>query len=245
MPGRRISRQSLTHQTTDAVVDLIRDSHLREGDRLPSINDMAEQLGVSLTVAREAVAELAGQGLIIRKQGAGNVLALPGGSNIARIFSMRSVVKVLHPEHLQQFRFAVEVGAARLAAINAKSDDVAALGERLRELRVAASADQLNAADVAFHLCIAQISGNDLFEVSLEAINPLLRQLRDKTWAGWSSRGKALEDGVEQHSRIYEAIKNNDPIAAAQAMEDHLSQASESLAAVGETSARENQHIRA
>lgn len=231
MAGTQVRRESLTHQTGDAVIELIRANNLRVGDRLPSINDIAEQIGVSTTVAREAIAELAGQGLIERKQGAGNVLALPGGANVARIFSMRSLVKGLRPEQLQEFRFPLEVAAARLAATAADDEGIALLESRLADLKSAESADELNSADVLFHLCIAQISGNDLFLMSLEAITPLLHELRERTWAGWSTRGQDRQDGIEQHVRIFDAIRLHDADGAARLMEDHLAQASESLAA--------------
>ena len=64
-----LSRRSLADQVADALIDLILKEGLQEGDSLPSTAELSERFGVSRTVVREALAALAGRGILSRSQG--------------------------------------------------------------------------------------------------------------------------------------------------------------------------------
>ena len=64
-----LSRRTFTDQVAEAILELIRDRGLRDGDTLPPAAGMAERFGVSRPVLREALADLAGRGLSERQQG--------------------------------------------------------------------------------------------------------------------------------------------------------------------------------
>ena len=63
--------QSLTERTQQQIEALIVDRSLRSGERLPPQDQLAEQLGVSRTVIREAVRFLIAKGLIEARKGSG------------------------------------------------------------------------------------------------------------------------------------------------------------------------------
>lgn len=62
---------SLTERTEQQIEALIIDQSLRTGERLPPQDQLAEQLGVSRTVIREAVRFLIAKGLIEARKGSG------------------------------------------------------------------------------------------------------------------------------------------------------------------------------
>ncbi|NUM43389.1 MAG: GntR family transcriptional regulator [Anaerolineales bacterium] len=63
--------QTIAEQVNDLLRTRIRDGTYAPGDRLPSESDLSDELGVSRATIRTAMAKLASNGLILRKQGDG------------------------------------------------------------------------------------------------------------------------------------------------------------------------------
>lgn len=230
-----LQKVSLSHMAVDELIRLIQDRKLRAADTLPPTAELAEALDVSRTVIREAIAELAGQGLLQRRQGKETVIQLPDASQMERLLRLRFAVQGANFRSLQEYREVVEVGAARLAAERATDADVERLRERLEELRAAAGGDEMHLKDQAFHREIAEISGNDMVLLTLDGITPLLVELRRHAWAGWTRSGGRLDEIIEAHQVIFDAIVARDGQAAADAMQRHLTQAANGLLAESDT----------
>ncbi|MFE7392215.1 FadR/GntR family transcriptional regulator [Streptomyces sp. NPDC057582] len=224
-----IQRQSLTDLAVDALIDLIEERGLSEGDTLPATADLAAELSVSRPVIREAIAELAGQGLLERRQGRETVITLPGPRQLERLLRLRFAVTGTQLEDIQAYREVAEVGAARLAALNATGADLEAIQQKLDAIRAAQSEEELHQADQAFHREVARAGGNGLLLLTIDGIAPHLHQLRVEAWRGWKESGGGIKSIVEAHAVILDRIRRRDPEAAAQAMREHLSQAREGL----------------
>jgi DNA-binding FadR family transcriptional regulator len=69
-----LMRSRLFEQVADKIQSLIVDESLHPGDKLPSERDLAESLGVSRTVIREAVRVLSVRGLLTVKAGSGTYI---------------------------------------------------------------------------------------------------------------------------------------------------------------------------
>ena len=76
----RSSPMPYYHQLKSLVVDLIARERLSPGARLPSDHELCERYGVSRTVARQALGELEGEGVLIREKGRGTFVAQPKSS---------------------------------------------------------------------------------------------------------------------------------------------------------------------
>jgi GntR family transcriptional repressor for pyruvate dehydrogenase complex len=222
---RSIKRTSLTEQVSEAIIELIKERNLRAGDQLPGSAELSEMLKVSVPVVREAIAGLAAIGLIERHQGREGTVATPNSSHLSRLFSLRVIGTAVDDEKLQQFREIVEVGNARLAARNRTPDQLAALDNALGVLASAQSAEDLHKADVAFHAAVSRAADNDLCELTLESLEPLLWRLRRRVWNGWVTAGGEFSSIIEAHRDILTAIRDGHEDAAATAMSRHLEQA--------------------
>lgn len=220
-----VRRTTLVGATVDELINLIETRQLSAGDSLPSTSELAEQLDVSRTVVREAIAELAGQGLLIRRQGKDTEISFPDSDQFERMVRLRFALTGAQFDQLQEFRVTIEIGAARLAAERASVEDDIALKQRLDELAAVTDMSLLHEADQAFHREIARISRNDFILMSLEGISPLLIELRKLAWSGWIESGRNLEELIEAHAAILDAIVARDPDRAADAMARHLDQA--------------------
>ena len=223
-------RLSLVDQTIEALLALIVERGLRENDYLPATAELAQELDVSRPVVREAIAELAGQGLLRRRQGRETLIALPSAAHLEKLLRLRATVRELDLADLQEFREIIEVAAARLAAGRSTAADVAALEGLHRAMVEAQSEAARHEADQRFHLEIARIAGNDLMLLTLEGITPLMLGLRTRAWAGWAASGGGVAPVLAAPAEILEAIRVRDGEAAAAAMSDHLAQARQGLA---------------
>ena len=221
-----LSRRTFTDQVAEAILELIRDRGLRDGDTLPPTAGMAERFGVSRPVLREALADLAGRGLIERQQGRESIVRLPGAEQIARLLDYQVEQTDISDVQLHELREALEVRSARLAAVNATKDDMAELEQRLTALREAALDVEASLdADVAIHRAVARASGNPLFALILDALGPLLLSSRRHAWKSYVSLGGDYEQVIAWHAEIVQAILAQDPDAADAAMASDLQSA--------------------
>jgi len=62
-------------QIVNQMGQLIRSGHLRAGDKLPSVRELARQLLVSLITIRRSYSDLETAGLIVKRQGQGTFVA--------------------------------------------------------------------------------------------------------------------------------------------------------------------------
>src|SRR5690625_1391026 len=87
-----VDTSSLVDKVERKILILIRDTNLKVGDALPKEIELAEKLGVSRTVVREAFTRLKTMGLLESRKKQGTVL-----SNPDVLFSLR---KIFHPSIL-------------------------------------------------------------------------------------------------------------------------------------------------
>jgi len=225
----QLTRRSLAEQVSEALVDLILDTGLQEGDALPSTADLSERFGVSRTVIREALAALAGRGVLTRSQGRESVVATPGAEDLMRLLQFRVHRDDVELADIIDVRTALEETAARRAAENATDEDIVVIREHLDTLANVKSDAAYHRADIALHRAIAVASGNPLVVMILDSLVDFLRQLRVTATKKRQARGESLEPVFEQHRAIVEAIAAHDGDAAVAAMRDHLATASAEL----------------
>ena len=72
--------------------------------------------------------------------------------------------------------------------------------------------------DVRFHQAVAAASGNRILTALMNMVAKVLFDIRIKT----VNRATDLKESAEMHRRIYRAIREHDPEAAREMMQDHL-----------------------
>ena len=65
----------LYHQLKTILLDRVKSGELKANDKLPSEDEIAEQYGISKATVRQAIGELANEGVIRREQGRGTYVA--------------------------------------------------------------------------------------------------------------------------------------------------------------------------
>jgi GntR family transcriptional repressor for pyruvate dehydrogenase complex len=224
MFGFSLQRDRLYTQVADQIEQLIASESLRPGDKLPGERDMAERMGVSRTVVREAIRVLGVRGLVQVKTGCGTFVQEPSAKNaaasIGRLLKLRQGDTSF--EHIHEVRSMIELETAGLAAERATDEDLAYLARTIEGM--AAHKQDLDAYikyDHAFHEGLAEATHNSLFNVLLSPISDLLHRV---ILVSVQAPG-ALNAGLAHHRNILAQVRQHAPRAARQAMRDHLSEA--------------------
>ena len=125
-------RGSLTEVAVERIRAIIKDNHLVEGDLLPSEANLAEQIGVSRRVVREALRVLVPLGLVTVLPGKGTIIG--GSENRLDYFTAVITSAFELGEHeiedLIELRMLIERFCAPRVVQNATEEDLGEL-ERL------------------------------------------------------------------------------------------------------------------
>ncbi len=200
---------------------LVLSGRLQPGDRLPAERQIMEEFDAGRSSVREALFSLQRQGLLTSRPGAVPRVSTPTVDGIFAELSGSMRHYLNRPEGLREMQDAralLEIGLARRAAQIATNEDIKKLEKALDANRASKDLDTFVQTDVTFHLAIAQISRNPVFEGLNAALSDWLKDQRVKS----SASGASFEDVVGQHVEIFEAIKNKNVEAAAEAMDRHL-----------------------
>jgi GntR family transcriptional repressor for pyruvate dehydrogenase complex len=189
-------------------------NNLAPGTRLPSEAQLIEQFGLSRATVREALRLLEAEGLIIVKRGprGGLTVSRPNPSHISRSMATMVALTELPLNQLFEFRVVIEPPTAAAAARNATPEQSA-------RLIAAASSHHSDVEEqVDFHLLVAEMSGNGLFQMILSALHDVLT---------WHVEGEPLTEsdvaGTEAaHLRIARAIASGNASKAESTMRRHL-----------------------
>jgi len=217
-------KQRLVDNVVKQVIGLIAERKLEAGSRLPPEMKLAEQIGVSRTVVREAMQILIAKGLVETRHGVGTVVRAVGGEQISDHLALLVQVNELTLDNLHHVRSILEVEIAGLAASEATPGEIEHLGQLVDQLE-RDSDDQVRyvEADGQFHRFLAQTAHNPLLEILLASFAEIVKQVR----VGVSQDADLALSGMPDHRRIMERVKAGDAPGARQAMQDHLKRARE------------------
>jgi GntR family transcriptional repressor for pyruvate dehydrogenase complex len=216
-----LKREKLHTQITDQIQDLIISQSLRPGDRLPGERELAEMLGVSRTVVREAIRVLGVKGLVKVKPGCGTYVQALDHKNASALMELlfKTQQAEATPEHLGEIRLMIETEAAALAAERATAADLEMLQAHIEGmLENVADPELYIQHDLAFHHTLAEATHNALFPVLLAPIAGLLAQVME-TAMQTPDAGMA---GIDEHRHILAQVAAKTASSARQAMRDHL-----------------------
>jgi len=224
--------RTLTERVAENLVAFILEEGLQHGQMLPSSADLAERYGVSRTVVREAIADLAGRGIVRRGQGRETLVVSPGQEQLGGLLIYRTLRDGVSSEEVQEARRAIESITSGLAAARRTPEQLEKLEKALEAMRTAANDTEFHDADVSFHNILAQASQNRLILLIFEGIEALVREVRLRATIGRRMRGESFDSVIAAHAAICEAVERRDPRQAETAMLVHLRQTEEGLAAL-------------
>lgn len=204
-----LKREKLYEGVMVRVKGLISSSELQVGDRLPSERELAQRLKVSRVVVREALRSLEQSGFVeVRAGSRGGAfvthnLHKPLSDSAHHLFQHGKLTL----QHFFEARRAIECASVRLAAARASSSQIRrlrAINQRLLDdLNDTASLRRHNAA---FHVAVADISGNPLITLLVQALLDLLDTILPQPAQSIAFGRNTLE----RHEAIIAAIEKRD-----------------------------------
>lgn len=217
-----LSKETLTRQAFDALVQYIVDRGLAPGDMLPSTAALMEEFGISRSVVREALAALQVCGFVDIRNGRTPVVGELDGRLLLMFMTRAARMQSRPMSALMEVRIPLEIQAARLAA--ERWDDEAVRRIRDANARMAKAqndTDLYPRLDTAFHAEIAKASNNHILSFMVDSIRSELMNVMVAVREYRESNG-LLGQEQEQHDKIADAIAHRSASRAAKAMEEHL-----------------------
>jgi DNA-binding FadR family transcriptional regulator len=218
MPLQAVETRRLYLQIADQIRGLIESGEVARGARLPAERALAKQLKVSRPSLREALIALEIEGLLDVRVGSGIYVTQPG----ARLD--RAALADAHgPFEVIRARWLVEGECAALAAAHATPAQIRSIREAHAHMIEQTRRDPNPLeADRAFHVRLAEASGNSAFVLIVETlwdqrVGPLYRALERKLHAPSLVAGTLAE-----HQAIVDAVAKGDARAARKAARHHM-----------------------
>ncbi|MFF7987809.1 FadR/GntR family transcriptional regulator [Streptomyces sp. NPDC007901] len=208
----------------ERILEFIAESRLVPGDRMPTENDLAQQLDTSRAVVREAVKILSALGRVRAHKGRGLFVADDEGMLVtSRWGGFFRPVDLDHVLMLFEFRRVQEMAAVRLAATRATPAELRTIEVAMQQCRhgyTHGEVEVFNQADDDFHAAVAAASHNTFLGSAVRDARRLQRQ--SSAIGIHDSFGDGTAAAVEEHEAIYRAIRDGRPDEAAEATAAHL-----------------------
>lgn len=181
----------------------ILDQALRPGVKLPE-DALGERFGVSRTIARHALGQLAAEGLVELQRNRGATVARPSFEDARDLFDLRVGL-----EKVVVARLIGRLGATQLRALRAQVDaEEAARGQGdPMAIRLATE----------FHILLAEMTGS---AVLLRYVREVC--LRCGLTLSLHGRPHSAECAISEHRAIIDVLESGDRGAAERLMETHL-----------------------
>lgn len=212
---RKNKQRKLSQKVVGYITQLAVDKKLQPGDRLPPERELAELLGVSRTVLREAITALEEKGLIEVRQGSGAYVRNLSSETVSECFSIFLSSATAGYLELMDIRSILDQEMAGRLAMHATQCDIDKLQQHIVRLEgLIDSPDAFADEDAAFHYEFYRATGNHVLLTIMRPIMSLLVEAMRATFEAPGSR----ESSLRLHRRLVECIQARDPQGARTAM---------------------------
>lgn len=206
----------------EQLLAYIAEQDLRPGDRLPTEKGLAEIVGATRNVTREAIKVLAAIGRLSVRKGAGIFVAAAASPADEQLVHYQPT-DMAHVLMLLDYRRLIEAETARRAASLATPIEVRAVREhatRSSEAAEAGDATGFGVADAAFHDAVSAAAHNVFLQSGVSNARRFAGQSDVLLFHG--DVPGSLQAAAVQHLAIAEAIAAGDPDRAATLMTEHV-----------------------
>lgn len=211
----------LLNRLTMYFAEQLFEKRLKKGDKIESDRVLAAKLGVGRSAVREALKVLDVLGMIDIRPGQGTYIS----NNEANFFiiplSWSLFLNGSQIDSIIEVRNLMEVKAAYLAADCRDEESLNKLydiSHRIHKAYIERDFKEFLNADLEFHICIAECSGNQVIYSMIQTISNLMRHV---SGSGMVDE-KQLQEIYDEHQKIYGLILASDAEGAAEAMQEHL-----------------------
>jgi len=215
-----VKKVRLSESVINVIKEMIAEDGFKPGDKFYSENELAKKLQVSRSSIREALRILEVTGRVSVKQGKGIFITDKQGQQFSEFSSWLKANEQSIRDNFE-VRLIIEPKAAGHAAEKADKEDVVKMEKAFdrfvdfaRELNV----EEAIVCDGKFHRLLAEATKNKTLYVLMKA---MIMNLPNGWISSLYTPGR-IEQTVEEHNDILQAIKKQDKLGAENAMTRHL-----------------------
>ena len=219
--------QSLAERTADDILSMLNiEKRFSAGDRLPSENELANELGVSRTTLREAVRLLAAHQVMVTERGRGTFVRQDFHPSDAKLTLESMTPELIDVRDLFEMRLIFEPEAAYYAAQRATDAEL----ERIRhyaelEEELIAKGEDRAEVEMAFHNSIATATHNSF----IGELVPLIYRSIDRALRLSGDFPDIIANVVEDNRLLIEFLTRRNAEGARSAMRIHIIHAMDGL----------------
>jgi GntR family transcriptional repressor for pyruvate dehydrogenase complex len=214
----------------DQLLELIAAGRLRPGDPVPPERELVENYSVGRSSVREALRMLESRGLI-EARGNGTFTVSHARNTLNQSLELLLSVAEADLHELFEIRRILEGECAALAAARRREPDLVRMRAAIAEMESGiGSEDEYIAADLEFHLTIAEATGN---RVAAHLMHALRDQLHRALGTVYQIPHSA-ERSLAQHREIIEAIGARRPDEARASMQAHIGRVEREIDTIAE-----------
>ncbi|SHE50553.1 FadR/GntR family transcriptional regulator [Alkalibacter saccharofermentans] len=207
----------LVVRVADNIIEYIVDNKVAVGSKIPNEFELAQRLGVGRSTIREAIKLLVSRNILEIRRGAGTFVSDKHGiadDPLGLTFVKDSKQLAID---LVDVRLMLEPEIAALAAKNATPEDLEELMVQCKKVEeLIRRGEDHTEEDIKFHGCIAKCSKNQVVQNLVPIINSSVAVFVNIT------HRRLLEETIETHREVAEAICSGDAETARHAMAMHL-----------------------
>ena len=219
MEFKPITKKRLSESITEHIKEFIEKNQLDVGSKLPSEQELANQLHVGKASIREALRILEITGIIEVKPGKGIYIKALTGDLIVPLPTWVSGNKDTILKHFEA-RLIIEPEVAALAARRITKEEIHIIEQNIQlqkgfpQSRIASTIN----ADIEFHCLVAESAKNETLTMVLNSIARI-------SFHGWKAalrvKGRS-ESAVKEHTLLLRMLSKGDENGARIAMRDHM-----------------------
>lgn len=197
---------------------------LKPGDKLPPERDLAQQLGVSRNVLREALRSLEMAGVLRLQKGVKGGAFVQTGDTSRMNVVMQDMLSLgtISVRELSEARIHVLDLVVRLACANARQADFAALEANIERTDVATAEGRLLdrvECSREFYKILAAATGNKVIAMIVDSVTEIHMRF---VYAKVASSGVAMPRLAERRRQFVAALRERNAASAMRLMRSHL-----------------------
>jgi GntR family transcriptional repressor for pyruvate dehydrogenase complex len=224
MKYKKIKPKKIYEEVAEAIYEMIRSGQVEPGEKLVSVQQLAENFQVGRSAIREALTSLRAMGLVEMKQGEGTYVKEFEKDQITFPLSTAILMNKDDIAQLLEVRKIIESGTAAAAAKRRTDEQIKLIEAALDSMLGAKGDGELGEkADLQFHMALAEAAQNPLLMSLMNHVSDLMAETMRETRRVWLySKETTLEQLYQEHLAIFEAIQARDEGAARNRMLVHL-----------------------
>lgn len=207
----------LPERAADQVISMIVDGTFKPGDKLPGEYDLAQRLNVGRSTVREAIKSLVSQNILEVRRGNGTFVKEHTGVADDPLGFRFAPDKLKLGLDLCEIRLMIEPDIAAIAAQKATEQEMDQMQEACDQVKsMIRRGENHMKCDVEFHTMLARCTRNSVIYTLIPIINQAIPYFINIT------KRELVEQTIETHQQVLDAVRARDGHAAAEAMRRHL-----------------------